>query len=122
MQGRGAHRVAYERLIGPVPDGLVLDQWLHPGDCIGPACVRCDHVRPTTIGANGRRERGNRCFSLRHELTGDNVVWWGQQRPYRLCRACKEERELRTGRRRRMRVTASLSIVAVSAAGTEVAA
>lgn len=42
-----AHRVYYQRLVGPIPDGLVLDHL-----CRVPACVNPDHLEPVTIEEN----------------------------------------------------------------------
>lgn len=45
-----AHRVLYELLIGPIPEGLVLDHL-----CRNRACVRPAHLEPVTRGENVRR-------------------------------------------------------------------
>jgi hypothetical protein len=42
-----AHRIAYELLVGPIPEGLVLDHL-----CRVPACVRPDHLEPVTQREN----------------------------------------------------------------------
>lgn len=47
---RGAHRVAYQILIGAVPDGLQLDHL-----CRNRACVDVDHLEPVTASENVRR-------------------------------------------------------------------
>lgn len=47
---RKAHRVAYELLVGPVPDGLVLDHLCRRKRCINPA-----HLEPVTQAENIRR-------------------------------------------------------------------
>lgn len=45
-----AHRVSYELLIGPIPDGLDLDHL-----CMNHGCVKPDHLEPVTRGENVRR-------------------------------------------------------------------
>ena len=49
-----AHRFAYELMVGPVPDGLVMDH-----ACRNRACVRPDHVEPVTQSENVIRGAGN---------------------------------------------------------------
>jgi hypothetical protein len=46
-----AHRVVYELLIGPIPDGLQLDHVKDRG-CTSHACVRPDHLEPVTQRIN----------------------------------------------------------------------
>jgi len=45
-----AHRLAWELLVGPIPDGLVLDHL-----CRVRLCVNPDHLEPVTIGINSKR-------------------------------------------------------------------
>src|SRR5688500_4996363 len=45
-----AHRVAWELINGPIPEGLTLDHL-----CRVPACVRPDHLEPVTHRENVRR-------------------------------------------------------------------
>ena len=45
-----AHRVYYERQVGPIPEGLELDHL-----CRVRACVNPDHLEPVTMQENRRR-------------------------------------------------------------------
>lgn len=45
-----AHRVGYEGMVGPIPDGLVLDHL-----CRNTSCVRPDHLEVVTFTENVRR-------------------------------------------------------------------
>jgi len=97
---RVAHRVAYELLVGPIPDGMQLDHL-----CRTLACVNPEHLEPVTPGENQRRgyaARGpvSHCKNG-HEFTPDNT--YSRQRNeglVRECRQCHSERE-RDRRRRR---------------------
>ncbi len=45
-----AHRVAYERWVGPIPSGLTIDHL-----CNNKACVNPAHLEPVTLRENRRR-------------------------------------------------------------------
>src|SRR5215831_2038423 len=45
-----AHRVVYELLVGPIPEGLTLDHL-----CRNRGCVKPSHLDPVTVGDNIRR-------------------------------------------------------------------
>lgn len=101
---RGAlvHRVAYEELVGPIPDGLTIDHRCHTEDttCVdGPACRhrRCfnpEHLEPVTKAVNTQRGRpATKTHCKRnHELTGDNLFPWGLRVGRRACRTCGIEK------------------------------
>jgi hypothetical protein len=57
----GAHRLYYERHVGPIPEGLHIDHL-----CAIKACVNPDHLEPVTQAENVRRGRATR-------LTPDSV-------------------------------------------------
>lgn len=48
------HRLMYEHLVGPIPDGLVLDHLCRVRWCCNPA-----HLEPVTQGENLRRAPGS---------------------------------------------------------------
>lgn len=83
-----AHRYAYERFVGPIQDGLVLDHL-----CRNPGCVNPAHLEPVTNREN--LLRGDTIPALNaskthckrgHEFTGRNTG--RQPSGGRRCRAC----------------------------------
>jgi len=49
----GAHRYAWERANGPIPEGLYIDHL-----CYTPACCNIDHLRLATSAENSRNKSG----------------------------------------------------------------
>lgn len=89
----GAHRVAYMRLIGEIPDGLTLDHL-----CRNKLCVNPLHMEPVTARENvrrgypGRRPRrglGTVC-KYGHMLTAENL--YVTPAGYATCRECNRQR------------------------------
>jgi len=88
---RRAHRVAYELVRGPIPDGLVLDHL-----CRVHACVNPDHLEPVTDKVNIARGRAREASLARrnakthcvngHELTDQNI--YIRRNGLRECRTC----------------------------------
>jgi hypothetical protein len=89
-----AHRVAYEWLVGPIPEGLQLDHL-----CRNRACVNPDHLEPVSQQENILRGEGGQNHAVKthcpqgHEYAGDNLY----VRPDggRQCRACTREHQRR---------------------------
>lgn len=84
-----AHRVMYEMLVGPIPDGLVIDHLCRNHGCLNPS-----HMEPVTSGENTRRgeaginnTRKTHC-PHGHEYTPENILL-SQGR--RNCRACRRK-------------------------------
>lgn len=85
----GVHRLAYELLVGPIPEGLVLDHL-----CRVPRCVNPSHLEPVTNAENLRRGvspsalNGRKTHCIHgHEFSGDNLRFDPTGR--RVCRACE---------------------------------
>lgn len=103
-QMRRAHRIIYEILVGPIPDGLDIDHL-----CRVRACVNPDHMEPVAHGENIRRgllgyALRTLCKSGRHDITDPANVYTEPSTGNRKCRTCKNETG-RNGDHRRYRAT-----------------
>lgn len=99
--GRGyVHREAYERAVGPIPDGLDIDHL-----CRNRGCGNPGHLEPVTHFENCRRgsqAQQTHCVNG-HEFAGDNLLIRFRRTgaPYRQCRQCTYDRANAQVRRRR---------------------
>jgi hypothetical protein len=98
-----AHRLTFELLAGPIPQGDVLDHLCRVRHCVNPA-----HLEAVTIGENVLRGTGPVAVHARqthcrhgHLLSGDNLIVWATAdgRRHRRCRSCRSA----TARRSRER-------------------
>jgi hypothetical protein len=100
----GAHRWSWEHLVGPIPEGLVIDHL-----CRNPPCVNPDHLEPVT-------HRENVIRGLVPHVSGEwkrRITHCPQGHPYdeantrhsaghRFCRACDRQKQAeRKARRKR---------------------
>lgn len=84
-----AHRFAYEHLVGPIPDGMVIDHLCRNTRCVNPA-----HLEPVTNVENVMRGESPMARNARtthcthgHELVGANL--YVDPKGRRQCRACR---------------------------------
>jgi HNH endonuclease len=84
----GAHRLAHERWVGPIPCGFVIDHL-----CRNPSCVNPEHLEAVTTRENLLRGVGPsaqnavKTHCLRgHELAGANIR---ETKKGRICRECE---------------------------------
>lgn len=111
-----AHRVVYEALVGPIPEGLTLDHQCHNESaceggplCPHRRCVRPAHLEPASDEENKRRGRHTNGNARKthcqrgHPFTPENtsVTTTGARR----CRPCAKEyqREYRRDRQAMLR-------------------
>lgn len=87
---RSVHRVMYELLAGPIPDGLDLDHLCRTRNCanvahLEPVTRRENVLRGTSIQAvNARKDRCDQG----HLFNSANTYWY---RGMRLCRPCNRD-------------------------------
>lgn len=85
------HRVVYEMLIGPIPEGLDIDHLCRVGICCNP-----QHLEPVTTKINyargvGHPNRYKTHCKQGHEFTPENTYTF---RRMRHCRICNRTRAL----------------------------
>lgn len=99
----GVHRFAYERWVGPIRDGLVVDHI-----CNNPTCVNPDHLQAITQRDNVRRGRGTSGINSRkqecihgHPFDADNT--YVDPGGGRHCRECRRQADKRRYHSRELR-------------------
>jgi len=92
-----AHRVAFELLVGPIPDGLTLDHFrLNPGARQAPCsrlCVNPAHLEPVTRGENVLRGNASSARCARRSSCAHGHVYDSENtrivRGARQCKTCQ---------------------------------
>lgn len=102
-----AHRVAYELLVGPIPDGLQLDHVTAWG-CTSKACVNPAHLEPVTnrvnvlrgVGPTAQNAAKTHCFRG-HPFDDENTQV--RRDGHRRCRECIRQSFIQRNELRRVR-------------------
>lgn len=86
-----AHRYAYEVLVGPIPEGLVIDHL-----CRNRLCVRPDHLEPVTLAENTRRGATpfgplHATCKRGHDVLNEENIYVAQGGKH--CRQCARDRD-----------------------------
>jgi hypothetical protein len=89
---RYAHRVAYEELVGPIPDGLHIDHL-----CREPRCCNPMHLEPVPHGENilrgntwaAKNAAKTHCVNGHAFDEANTDIWHGQRK----CKQCNRDRQ-----------------------------
>lgn len=83
-----AHRFVYEQMVGPIPDGLVIDHL-----CKNTSCVNPDHIEPVTWAENLHRGASIQAKHARRRTCPRGHEYDATQGngKYRKCRTCVNE-------------------------------
>jgi hypothetical protein len=99
---RLAHRTSYELLVGPIPEGLVIDHLCRNRGCINPVHLEVVTNRENVMRGDGprllaakNRERSESITHCPHGHVYDEANTYWSPRKKRYCRACQRQRDVR---------------------------
>jgi hypothetical protein len=98
---RLAHRHAYAVLIGAIPDGQQLDHKCRVHDCVNPAHLEPVSSRENTLRGFGVTATNSRKLTCRAGHPFDSSNTQTRSEGWRVCRACRRERQRKLMQRRR---------------------
>jgi hypothetical protein len=92
------HRLAYEALVSPIPEGLHIDHLCRVRCCVNPA-----HLEPVTNDENHKRGlHANKTHcKYGHEYNEANTIRYRGSRACRECRRTKDRQRKRTRRQKK---------------------
>jgi hypothetical protein len=99
----GAHRVAYQVWVGPIPDGLQIDHLCGVRNCIEPTHLEAVTHRENLLRSGNfiaRNAWATHCIHG-HEFTPENTKV--RDKGHRECRTCRRDRHAAEAQRRKQR-------------------
>ena len=99
-----AHRVLYQILVGPIPEGLTLDHLCRNRRCVNPAHLDPVSNRENILRGTSRsalRAKQTHC-KYGHPLSGENLKLKGTER---VCLTCKRRHDFTWWHKQKARIT-----------------